>query len=97
MWTVAGGAKSEAAGAKPDPDAHTFLILSQEDSTMVLQTGREINELDSSGFTTHCPSVFAGNIGNNKYIVQVRSIFTNVFYLYQILLSTIYYEDLFRN
>uniref|UniRef100_A0A8D8U9P9 Cleavage and polyadenylation specificity factor subunit 1 n=1 Tax=Cacopsylla melanoneura TaxID=428564 RepID=A0A8D8U9P9_9HEMI len=71
MWTVVGGAKQDAA--KVEADSHAFLILSQDDSTMVLQTGREINELDSSGFTTHCPTVFAGNIGNNKYIVQVTA------------------------
>ncbi|XP_026687070.1 cleavage and polyadenylation specificity factor subunit 1 [Diaphorina citri] len=70
MWTVVGGA---SAGNKSEADTHAFLILSQDDSTMVLQTGREINELDSSGFTTHCPSVFAGNIGSNKYIVQVTA------------------------
>jgi hypothetical protein len=70
MWTVVGGA---SAGNKSEADTHAFLILSQDDSTMVLQTGREINELDSSGFTTHCPSVFAGNIGSNKYIVQVSA------------------------
>jgi hypothetical protein len=38
---------------------------------MVLQTGQEINELDQSGFYTQGPTVFTGNIGGNKYIVQV--------------------------
>ena len=38
---------------------------------MVLQTGQEINELDSSGFCTTQPTVFAGNIGGSKFIVQV--------------------------
>ena len=28
-------------------------------------------ELDQSGFMTQSPTVFAGNIGDNKYIVQV--------------------------
>ena len=28
-------------------------------------------ELDQSGFMTQNPTVFAGNIGDNKYIVQV--------------------------
>eukprot|EP00058_Branchiostoma_floridae_P027042 XP_002612533.1 hypothetical protein BRAFLDRAFT_120973 [Branchiostoma floridae] len=58
----------------PDVDltnSHGFLILSREDSTMVLQTGKEIMELDHSGFSTQGPTVYAGNIGNNKYIIQV--------------------------
>ena len=51
MWTVySGQGKLE----------HAFLILSTAESTMILQTGEEINELDSSGFQTTCPTVFAG-------------------------------------
>ncbi|XP_062865337.1 cleavage and polyadenylation specificity factor subunit 1 [Trichomycterus rosablanca] len=52
-------------------DKHGFLILSREDSTMILQTGQEIMELDTSGFATQGPTVYAGNIGDNKYIIQV--------------------------
>lgn len=37
----------------------------------ILQTGQEIMELDTSGFATQGPTVFAGNIGDNRYIVQV--------------------------
>ncbi|XP_040091886.1 cleavage and polyadenylation specificity factor subunit 1-like, partial [Oryx dammah] len=67
-------------GTEPEPGApeaeddgrrHGFLILSREDSTMILQTGQEIMELDASGFATQGPTVFAGNIGDNRYIVQV--------------------------
>jgi cleavage and polyadenylation specificity factor subunit 1 len=52
-------------------NSHGFLILSRADSTMVLQTGQEINELESSGFFTQGPTVFTGNLGSTKYIVQV--------------------------
>ncbi|XP_055950282.1 cleavage and polyadenylation specificity factor subunit 1-like [Argiope bruennichi] len=52
-------------------NSHAFLILSRTDSSMILQTGQEINELDHSGFSTQAPTVFAGNIGNNRFIVQV--------------------------
>ena len=38
----------------------------------MLQTGQEITELDSSGFVTSSPTVFAGNIGEKKYILQVE-------------------------
>ena len=37
----------------------------------VLQTGAELTELDSSGFATQAPTVFAGNLGSGEYIVQV--------------------------
>ena len=51
MWTVySGQGKLE----------HAYLILSTLESTMILQTGEEINELDSSGFFTSGPTVFAG-------------------------------------
>lgn len=38
---------------------------------MVLQTGQEITELDTSGFATQAPTVFAGNMMKGRYIVQV--------------------------
>lgn len=51
MWTVfSGQGKLE----------HAYLILSTLESTMILQTGEEINELDSSGFFTSGPTVYAG-------------------------------------
>lgn len=40
-------------------------------SVQILQTGQEIMELDTSGFATQGPTVYAGNIGDNKYIIQV--------------------------
>lgn len=60
MWTVRSG-----------DEKHAFLILSQQDSSMILQTGQEINEIDNTGFATNGPTVYACNLGNNKYIVQV--------------------------
>uniref|UniRef100_A0A8C3AK34 Cleavage and polyadenylation specificity factor subunit 1 n=1 Tax=Cyclopterus lumpus TaxID=8103 RepID=A0A8C3AK34_CYCLU len=84
MWTVISNEEKEEVAAeeeeeveKTDPPLeddtkkHGFLILSREDSTMILQTGQEIMELDTSGFATQGPTVFAGNIGDNKYIIQV--------------------------
>ncbi len=49
----------------------TYLLLSQADSTMVLQTGQEITELDTSGFATQAPTIFASNIAGRQYIIQV--------------------------
>ncbi|KAM3850224.1 cleavage and polyadenylation specificity factor subunit 1-like [Diretmus argenteus] len=65
------GEKKTEPSIEDDKKKHGFLILSREDSTMILQTGQEINELDTSGFATQGPTVFAGNIGDNKYIIQV--------------------------
>ena len=52
-------------------DTHALLIISRDDSSMILQTGQEIMELDHSGFSTQGPTICAGNIGDNKYIIQV--------------------------
>ncbi|KAL1123917.1 hypothetical protein AAG570_001687 [Ranatra chinensis] len=71
MWTVV-GSKHEMLGENQEL-AHAFMMLSQKEATMILQTGREINELDHSGFNTHGPTIFAGNLGANKYIIQVST------------------------
>ncbi|XP_070574061.1 cleavage and polyadenylation specificity factor subunit 1-like [Ptychodera flava] len=84
MWTVIGPPEKKDSEATESEDtteeqgkheqlnnSHAFLILSREDSSMILQTGQEIMELDHSGFSTQGPTVFAGNIGNNAYILQV--------------------------
>ena len=51
-------------------EAHAF-ILSRTESSMILQTGQEINELESSGFYNPSPNVFSGNLGSNQFIMQV--------------------------
>ncbi|KOC67340.1 Cleavage and polyadenylation specificity factor subunit 1 [Habropoda laboriosa] len=71
MWTVIGTFNNEEQVRPEAEGSHAFLILSQEDSTMILQTGQEINEVDQSGFSTQGSTVFAGNLGANRYIVQV--------------------------
>uniref|UniRef100_A0A8C3UGI6 Cleavage and polyadenylation specificity factor subunit 1 n=1 Tax=Catharus ustulatus TaxID=91951 RepID=A0A8C3UGI6_CATUS len=74
---VAPGTSAEPEGttapepSEEDGERHGFLILSREDSTMILQTGQEILELDTSGFATQGPTVFAGNLGQGQFIVQV--------------------------
>ena len=71
MWTLYGGDDASNNDGLDD-EAHALLILCRQDATMVLQTGQEIMELDQSGFATQGPTVFAANIGNDKFIVQVR-------------------------
>jgi len=74
MWTVVGyDSKDQSELDEMDSceQTHMFLILSREDSSMVLKTGQEIMELDQSGLNTREPTVFAGNIGSNRYVIQV--------------------------
>lgn len=40
---------------------------------MVLQTGAEINEINNTGFCCNQTTIHVGNIGNDRYIVQVLS------------------------
>ena len=71
IWTLYGGDDHQSQADGLEDEAHTLLILGRQDGTMILQTGQEIMELDQSGFITEAPTVFASNIGNNKFIVQV--------------------------
>lgn len=71
MWSVFGEGTD---GTREADGAHAYLILTQEDGSMVLQTGQEINEVDNSGFMTASPTIFAGNLANNKFMVQVTTV-----------------------
>ena len=71
MWTVVGAPERSKTADSSEP-THSFLILSRAESTMILQTGNEINELDQSGFLTQVPTIYTGNIGENKFIIQVK-------------------------
>lgn len=64
VWTVLGADSTET---------HAFMILCQEAGTMILQTGDEINEIDNTGFATNVPTIYVGNIGGNRFIVQVTT------------------------
>lgn len=74
MWTVFGPQTETSQNQSEEDLNHAFLILSQKDSTMILQTGQEINEVDHSGFNTQDQTIYAGNLANNKYIVQVKNL-----------------------
>lgn len=67
---------------------NTCNFLARSDTTMILQTGQEINEMDQSGFYTQGPTVFTGNMGGGKYIVQVNQSLS--------LTSALYKEQLTR-
>lgn len=53
--------------------APTFLFLTKADSTMILQMGSEITELEkeASEFCTKFPTLLCANLANNQYILQV--------------------------
>ena len=61
---------------KPDcEELHRYLLISQLDSTMILQTGQEILELDQdqTGFCTNEKTIYAGNIKSTQLFLQVCS------------------------
>ena len=68
--------ETESGTKEVNEGQHAYLLLSRADSTMVLRTGQEIAELDSSGFATQAPTVYAGNLGGGNYIVQVSETLT---------------------
>jgi cleavage and polyadenylation specificity factor subunit 1 len=65
MWTVY-SSKNES-DEKPE---HSFILISQETSTLIFQTGIDITELEQGGFLTNEQTIYCGNIGE-KLIVQV--------------------------
>lgn len=77
VWTVVSKDESQSAGNieeyEEDDDYHSLMILSEPKTTMILRAGIEISELDQSGFITQAPTIFAGNIGGNQYIIQVST------------------------
>jgi cleavage and polyadenylation specificity factor subunit 1 len=50
---------------------HSYLLLSGDSGTMVLQTGEEIAELGQSGFITDTATIGVGNVGDYRYNVQI--------------------------
>ncbi|GBP39414.1 Cleavage and polyadenylation specificity factor subunit 1 [Eumeta japonica] len=75
MWTVIGESGEAQRDVHKDMEGiHAYMILTQDETSMVLQTGQEINEVDNSGFMTSAPTIFAGNLGNNRFMVQVTTI-----------------------
>ncbi|KAK7115084.1 hypothetical protein V1264_001025 [Littorina saxatilis] len=61
----------EEESPRPITNGHAYLVLSRNDSSMILQTGQEINELDHSGFSTTTRTLCVANLGGRKYVLQV--------------------------
>lgn len=71
VWTVVDDASKKME--TNDDVYNSFMVLTHETGTMILQTGEEINEIENTGFSTNLPTIFVGNVGNNRYIVQVTT------------------------
>lgn len=67
LWTVIDDSQMRRE------NRHAFMILTQRTSTMVLKTGEEITDIHNTGFACNMPTIFVGNLGGNRYIVQVTS------------------------
>lgn len=67
LWTVI----DDSQGRREN--RHAFMILTQRTSTMVLRTGDEITDIHNTGFACNTPTIYVGNLGGNRYIVQVTS------------------------
>ena len=52
---------------------HRFLLISQDSATLVLECGEELTQLPTTDFYTAGPTIFAGSVGNDEFIVQVYS------------------------
>ena len=67
LWTVIDGSQDKKE------NLHTFMVLTQRNNTMVLKTSEEITDIHNTGFASSLPTIFVGNLGNNRYIVQVTT------------------------
>lgn len=65
MWTVYSPIQNPE-----EKREHSFILISQETSTLIFQTGMDITELEQGGFLTNEQTIFCGNIGD-EWIVQV--------------------------
>ena len=63
LWTTMGSEVDEKGNQR-----HSCLILARNDSTAILETREEINEVEQSGFIYNETTIFAGNVDKNLSI-----------------------------
>lgn len=68
MWSVTVRHPSEPFDST---GYHKFLVISRGSSTMILELGRELQELEKSQFYTTGPTIYAGSLLNQERIIQV--------------------------
>ena len=71
MFTVYAPRSDVDADVDSKSPMHSYLLLSRSDTTMVLQTGQEINEMDQSGFNVTSATILVANLDCNRFVVQV--------------------------
>ena len=65
MWTVYASTTKQN-----ETRQHAYILIGQEISTLIFQTGVDITELEQGGFLTNEQTIYCGNNGE-QYIVQV--------------------------
>ena len=70
MFTVYGPC-SDDVDVDSKGSIHSYLLLTRSDSTMVLKTDQEINEMEQSGFNVNSATILAANLDCNRLVVQV--------------------------
>lgn len=100
MWTVYGKTGTTEGGRRraidPATTDHSYLILARESSPLILHTQEEISELEDSGFNTTQPTIFAANIGNNRFIVQVNIVWILHIQLHMVIIKLSIFIILFE-
>jgi len=70
MWTVYSSINNSSSSSSEQKREHSFILISQETSTLIFQTGIDITELEQGGFLTNEQTIYCGNIGED-FIVQI--------------------------
>jgi len=70
MFTVY-GPHSDETDVDSKGSMHSYLLLTRSDTTMVLKTDQEINEMEQSGFNVTSATILAANLDCNRLVVQV--------------------------
>ena len=71
MWTVYSSINNNNNNnLEEQKREHSFILIGQETSTLIFQTGIDITELEQGGFITNEQTIYCGNI-TDEYIVQV--------------------------
>jgi cleavage and polyadenylation specificity factor subunit 1 len=76
LWSVK-TVSSSSMKKSDDPSTdhhhhHSYLFLSKENSTLVLQTGQEFTQLKNSDFFTSGPTVTVNSVSNGTRVLQIE-------------------------
>lgn len=88
MWSVNTSVTNEE-GIKNDEMSSNYLFLSKSDSTIILEIGYVISELDedSCKFAMNEATLYCANTSSDNYIIQITTSFIYVYSAFQIMLE----------